>query len=342
MPGAAAHYEQLLQHLPTTELSYLVVAGATRAEVGEVIESGHSPDLAGPQGDEVDTWSIVEVEGGVLAVELSGYGDPTAQALSRLSEAGRAAAVVRDNVQGRLRFGCARNGEVLFDEDEFLFIEDPTRVPSEIRSIFHAVWDGRAEDSESAEAAIAPFAAGMQMAGTFTGLTVTVSDIDHALGGSPGRPDAEEPWSSAEGLLEQGWTLKTRKGTWRLLAPSIPAPNDPHRAVSVRPDGVFLEQPGRAEWDIDVSRRPVNLGSVWNALASWRCGPGEVRLVDRDGADAPRLRAPIVRADQMQITIAARFEIGEIKEMIDAGFFTAYDLMIHIQVLGLTGHPRFE
>ena len=65
--------------------------------------------------------AAIEVPGGVLAIELSGYGDPSTADLASLSTSG-ASAVVRCNIQAHDRFGCARAGELVFDDDEFTYV----------------------------------------------------------------------------------------------------------------------------------------------------------------------------------------------------------------------------
>ena len=49
-------------------------------------------------------------------------------------------AVVRHNIQAHLRFGAARDGELVFDDDEYLYVEDPSSVPAELRPLFDLVW----------------------------------------------------------------------------------------------------------------------------------------------------------------------------------------------------------
>src|SRR5689334_18946528 len=109
MAATVEFYEQVLLAFPDTEsLSVVVVSGATR----DTVLAGLGADLANPVEDAWDTspettaWAAVEVPGGVLAIELTGYGDPSTADLLSLSADG-AAAVVRSNIQAHDRFGCA-------------------------------------------------------------------------------------------------------------------------------------------------------------------------------------------------------------------------------------------
>lgn len=113
----------------------------------------------------------------MLGTEVSGYGDPTLSALRSLSAGGGACAVVRDNVQAQTRFGCARDGEVLFDADEYTWIEDPGVVPAELRPLFDLAWDDSDDDDadddaddEADEDSPSPYAVGLAMAEVVTGL----------------------------------------------------------------------------------------------------------------------------------------------------------------------------
>jgi hypothetical protein len=124
------------------------------------------------------SWSIHEVAGGVVAFELSGFGDPSLAALRALSSNGGAAAVVRSNVLHRLRFGCARNGRVLFDDGDFAYRPTADGVPDEVRELFDSVLVGRDIDGY-AENGRDGFAAALAMAEIITGVGVPE---EHARG----------------------------------------------------------------------------------------------------------------------------------------------------------------
>lgn len=124
------------------------------------------------------SWSICEVPGGVVAFELSGYGDPSLASLRTLSSNGGAVAVVRSNVQHRLRFGCARDGRVLFDDGDFAYRPTAEGVPAELRASFDSVVVGRDLDGYS-ENGRDGFATALAMAEAITGVRVSE---EHARG----------------------------------------------------------------------------------------------------------------------------------------------------------------
>jgi hypothetical protein len=189
-------YEQVLSAFPDTEsLTVFVAAGATR----DAVLAALGADLSNPVEDAQDldsgtaAWAAVEVPGGVLAVELSGYGDPSLADLGSVSQAG-AAAVVRSNIQAHYRFGAARAGALIFDDDEYIFVADPDRVPVELRPLFDAAWDDvDGEDDERAD----PLATGLAMAELITGMEVSedqvaaVLEAEFFLAPSLRYPDAE-------------------------------------------------------------------------------------------------------------------------------------------------------
>jgi hypothetical protein len=158
------------------ELGYLVVSGATRDEVARILGVDLADNLGDYYGEGVTYtgWALGEIAGGILGVEPTGFGDPSLDALRRLSAGGRAAAVVRDNVLGHVRFGCARNGEIVFDSNEYMYIEDPDAVPDEIRDLFMLAWNDLEGDDvpEVNELAVA-----WAMAEVVTGVPVTDADV---------------------------------------------------------------------------------------------------------------------------------------------------------------------
>jgi hypothetical protein len=176
-----AYYSAVADALPDEEsFTVLVVAGATRDEVAQVLHV----DLAQPVdeddiwSDDLDTtgWALIDIPGGVLAVEPTGYGDPALGTLRELSADGRAAAVLRGNIQAHDRFGAARDGELLFDDDEYTFIDNPAVVPQELRALFDLAWVDLEADSDSYDGAD-PTAVSLAMAEVVTGLTLTRADL---------------------------------------------------------------------------------------------------------------------------------------------------------------------
>src|SRR5688572_28188084 len=112
--------------IDSESLTYLVAAGGTR----ESVASAMGIDLSSALDDASDldpvqfsAYATTEVTGGVIAIEHSGYADPSPAALALMSADGRAAAVARSNIQAQERFGCARDGELVFDDDEFMYVD---------------------------------------------------------------------------------------------------------------------------------------------------------------------------------------------------------------------------
>jgi hypothetical protein len=199
-PAVAAtveFYEQVLSAFPDREsLTVLVAAGTTR----DAVLAGVGADLSNPAEDAWDfhtrsaAWAAIEVPGGVLAVELSGYGDPSLADLASLSKAG-AAALVRCNIQAHHRFGAARAGELIFDDDEYIYLRDPDRIPAELRPLFDAAWVDLDSDDDDERAD--PLATGLAMAEMVTGIELpegqvaAIFDAEFFLAPSPRYPDAQ-------------------------------------------------------------------------------------------------------------------------------------------------------
>jgi hypothetical protein len=176
-----AYYDTVVDALPDQEaFTILVVAGATREEVAQAL----GVDLAEQVDvddvwDDVETtgWASIDIAGGVLAVEPTGYGDPALHTLRALSAGGRAAAVVRSNIQAHERFGAARDGDLLFDDDEFMYIEDPSIVPAEIRPLFDLVWDDLEGDGPIGQDGPNSTAVALAMSEVVTGVVVSPDDL---------------------------------------------------------------------------------------------------------------------------------------------------------------------
>lgn len=162
-------------------LTVVLVAGGSRAEVlrllGAEPEAG-DPDAVSGDGDH-SAYAAAEVAGGVVAYEQSGYGDPANDVLAALSALGGAAAVARSNVQAHERFGCARDGVLQFDADEFAFVEEDEKasVPDDLRALFDTAWIGDDDDPDSDEAAVS---VALRMAALRTGVVVTTDDLARA------------------------------------------------------------------------------------------------------------------------------------------------------------------
>lgn len=188
MTATPEHYETVLDNSPIDQesVTYLVVAGATRETVAEALGLDLARSVE-PEtvNDDVDfsAYALAEVLGGVIAMESTGYADPTNDALVSLSSDGRSAAVTRSNIQAHVRFGCARDGVLLFDNDEYTFLDaqDLDSVPAEIRPLFDLAWEDLDEDVEVKD--VNTLAVGLAMAEVMTGVAVTAEGLLKAHAG---------------------------------------------------------------------------------------------------------------------------------------------------------------
>ncbi len=185
MSAQPEYYGSLLEetHFDTESITIVVASGADRTVVAEAL----GLDLAAPLEEsevmeldesEFSSYTIVDVPGGAFAFEVTGYADPSLDMLARLSAGGRSAAVVRSNIQGRVRFGCARDGAVVFDDDEYIFIDDPEVVPEELRALFDLAWEG---ESAGAAKDIDPVTVGLAMAEVYTDIRITADNLDRLV-----------------------------------------------------------------------------------------------------------------------------------------------------------------
>ena len=156
----------------------------------------------------------------MLAVEITGFGDPSKADLVALSMSG-AASVVRSNILAHYRFGCARAGELLFDADEYIFVEDLDAVPAELQDMFRLVCDDLADEPNHVEHRD-PFAVGLAMCEVVTGLEVSA---DHVQGGRRGFFAAPS---------DDALPRRTRR-RW----PPKPPPGGRHSASQWQPGGAF-------------------------------------------------------------------------------------------------------
>lgn len=169
-------------------LTVVVASGATRETAAAALQADLNDPVAAGIWDRATTfWGFLELPGGVLAVEQSGYGDPSRFALQALSDGGQTSAVVRTNIQAHVRFGCARHGELVFDDDEYRYaLNDLDTVPAELRSLFELA------DSEDC------FLVGLAMVERFSGLEVTAQHVNDVLGppffAAPNLLDINDPF----------------------------------------------------------------------------------------------------------------------------------------------------
>lgn len=125
-------------------------------------------------------YAVAEIAGGVVAYEHTGYADPSPRVLAALSELGGAAAVTRSNIQAHERFGCALDGEVVFDADEFMYVdeEEKAAVPPQLRPIFDSAWF---DLDAGGDAEVEPSGfVGFAMAAMHTDAVVTAEDLTRA------------------------------------------------------------------------------------------------------------------------------------------------------------------
>ncbi|NYE35999.1 hypothetical protein F4692_001103 [Nocardioides cavernae] len=180
MSERVEHYTQVTEDVDTESLTVLVVSGATVADVRSVVAADAGlADGEVVQDDERSAYVFVEVDGGVLAMEHSGFAGPTVEALTRLSEGGRSAAVVGSDIQAWDRFGCARDGVLLFDDPEYTFLDadDLSRVPDELRPLLDLARVDLDSDEDDDDSAALAFAVGLAMAELVTGIHLGADDL---------------------------------------------------------------------------------------------------------------------------------------------------------------------
>ena len=179
-----SHYEAMFEAagIDGESLTVLLVRGGTRADVLRLLGAEAEPNGEPyPDLEDVDYsgYALAEVEGGVVAFEHTGYADPSPRVLAALSSLGGAAAVTRSNIQAHERFGCARDGRVVFDADEFMYVDEEQKesVPLELRPMFDSARVGLdGDDDEGASGFI-----GYAMAAIHTGVVVTGEDLIRAV-----------------------------------------------------------------------------------------------------------------------------------------------------------------
>lgn len=168
--------------LDMESLTVVLVAGGDRVEVLRLL--GADPEPSDPVevfgNARLSVYAAAEVPGGVVAFEQTGYADPSTDVLAALSALGGAAAVTRSNVQAHERFGCARDGVLQFDADEFAYVEEDEKraVPHELRDLFDSAWRDPDDEIDVSDGTAW---VGLQMARRHTGVTVTTEDLERAM-----------------------------------------------------------------------------------------------------------------------------------------------------------------
>jgi hypothetical protein len=271
VPATVDHYEQVAAAFPDTEsLTVLTVAGATRDQVVAQLEIDLGTEVEeGWQDDEEKTaWAILEIPGGVLAVEATGFGDPAKADLAALSANG-AAAVTRRNILAHYRFGCARAGALVFDADEYIYIDDPDTVPDELQDLFKLVYDDLADETSGDVEDSDPFVVGLAMCEVVTGVEVSADQVQAVLGSgffaATSTRYLAELTQEAAAVTHTLPDIDAPRATDGGRAEPMPshwlAATDGVYAIGGEFPGTFSDPPG--EWPTDAFCVAVDPGTAW-------------------------------------------------------------------------------
>lgn len=165
----------LLDHYleaPPGEGTYVVAAPMT-VEEAKLRLLGPDPRPAKRRDfvtGESTAYAFLQVGDGVVAFEQWGFFPPPERVLAELSRDGATSAVVTDNVEAMIRFGYARDGEIVFDAFEYAFVDDLHEIPAEVRDLARLAWS----DLEGPTVETADWVAvGLAMAEKVTGVRAT-------------------------------------------------------------------------------------------------------------------------------------------------------------------------
>lgn len=186
MTGTPEYYESVLDSFHDLESCTVVIAaGLSRNEAAAAlgVDLGTTLDEDDPAYFvSLTGWALMEIDQDVLGIEHTGYGEPSLISLKELSSGG-AAAVLRSNIDGDMRFGCARAGAVWFDDNEYPYIGDLSAVPGELRRLYDLVYDDlEGEITEETPEGPSPWAVGLAMAEIVTGIALTRASVDASYG----------------------------------------------------------------------------------------------------------------------------------------------------------------
>jgi hypothetical protein len=141
-PADRALADHYLAH-PLGEGTWIVASPMTVAEARDRL-LGPDPELA-KRGDflsaDSSAYAFLQVGDGVVAWEWMGFADPPKRLLAELSRDGAVSAVVTDNIEAMTRFGYARDGEIVFDDYEYAFVDSLDEIPAEVRDLARLAWD---------------------------------------------------------------------------------------------------------------------------------------------------------------------------------------------------------
>jgi hypothetical protein len=150
-----------------------VATGSTR----EPFVNAFGVDLASPESRENSATpsededapiliSFTEIAGALVAVEVKGSTGSETDVLESTSSRGRSASACW-TADGRVRFACAREGEVLFDAE--LSADDLDSLPAELAPLTESLGDHTRQQ------------VAMALVETWTGTRVKAADIERAL-----------------------------------------------------------------------------------------------------------------------------------------------------------------
>lgn len=149
-----------------------VATAATRGAVAAAFGADLSAPTPEAHGDGVQLYaSFLEVGGAQVVVEDNGFRGNDDSVLVRVSDGGRAASAFW-NVDGVTRFGCARDGRLLFNQ-EFSLLDRWPGLPADLVPLAERA------AGEGAQEHIAAIA--LAMVEQFTGVRVTAEHVSSAL-----------------------------------------------------------------------------------------------------------------------------------------------------------------
>lgn len=167
----------------------LLVTGSSVEAVLSLLGASAHPVSLGRWDDSGSAYAATTVPGGVLAIELSGFADPSSETLARLSSGG-AAAVAAGGGEATERFACARDGVVEWEASDWdmLDIEEIAEVPIQLRGLFDTAWRSLDATDDEDDPDVDPSAVAVAMAEEFTGLRVTRADVAGLVDGDTWHP----------------------------------------------------------------------------------------------------------------------------------------------------------
>ena len=191
----ANHYLNGVKGEGLSEGTWILAAPIT---VDEAITRLFGPDPRPPtEADEqalmsgtASGYAVMQVGNGVVAFEDTGFADPPRRLLAALSRDGVVSAVGTGNIEAMVRFGYARDGEVVFDGFEYAFVDNLDKIPAEVRDLAALAW----QDLDGPMVATADwFSVAMAMGEKVTGVRAAA-----AVQRAPARYPVPLPWGATE------------------------------------------------------------------------------------------------------------------------------------------------